>query len=100
MLGFFYKGGPIMSPLLVLSVVALTVALERLIFIAREKARRSAADVDEMLTQVERGDLDAAANMGITSRDFVARARVCAHAPRAAVQRGDAALGKLGSEAL
>ncbi|MCX6981264.1 MAG: MotA/TolQ/ExbB proton channel family protein [Verrucomicrobia bacterium] len=74
MLEFFYKGGPIMWPLLVLSVVALTVVLERLVFIAREKARRSAADVDEMLTQVERGDLDAAANMGITSRDFVARA--------------------------
>ena len=42
--------------------------------IAREKARRSAADVDEMLTLVERGDLNAAANMGTTSRDFVARA--------------------------
>ena len=100
MLGFFYKGSPIMSPLLVLSVVALTVVLERLIFFARNKARRSAADVDEMFTQVERGDLDAAANMGITSRDFVARARVCAHAPRALIPRGNAALGKLGAEAL
>ena len=74
MLEFFHKGGPIMWPLLLLSIVALTVVLERLIFIAREKARRSAADVDEMLTQVERGDLNAAANMGTTSRDFVARA--------------------------
>lgn len=74
MLELFHKGGPIMWPLLVLSIVALTVVLERLIFIAREKARRSAADVDEMLTQVERRDLDTAANMGISSRDFVARA--------------------------
>ena len=70
MLEFFHKGGPIMWPLLLLSIVALTVVLERLIFIAREKARRSAADVDEMLTQVERGDLNAAANMGTTSRSF------------------------------
>ena len=63
-----------MWPLLILSIVALTVVLERLVFITREKTRRSAADVDEMLTQVERGDLDAAANMGIASPDFVARA--------------------------
>ena len=75
-----------MWPLLVLSIVALTVVMERLVFIGREKARRAAADVDEMLTQVEHGDLDAAANMGLSSRDFVARARVCAHAPRAVVQ--------------
>ena len=74
MLELFHKGGPIMWPLLVLSIVALTVVLERLVFIAREKARRSAADVDEMLTQVERGDLDSAANTGISSQDFVARA--------------------------
>ena len=63
-----------MWPLLLLSIVALTIVLERLIFIAREKARRSEADVDEMLTEVERGDLDSAANTGIGSRDFVARA--------------------------
>ncbi len=74
MLELFHKGGPIMWPLLILSVVALTVVLERILFIARERARRSAADVDEMLTQVERGDLDTAANTGISSRDFVARA--------------------------
>ena len=74
MLELFRKGGPIMWPLLVLSIVALTVVLERLVFIARARARRSAADVDAMLTQVERGDLDSAANTGISSQDFVARA--------------------------
>ena len=74
MLEFSHKGGPITSPLLLLSIVALTVALDRLIFIAREKARRSAADVDEMLTHIERGDVVAEANIGISSWDFVARA--------------------------
>ena len=74
MLELFHKGGPIMWPLLLLSIVALTVVLERLVFIARERGRHGEADVDEMLTQVERGDPDAAANMGISSRDFVARA--------------------------
>ena len=72
-----------MWPLLVLSIVALTVVLERLIFIAREKARRSAANVDEMLTQIEHSDLDAAANVGIASRDFVARALAYALTHRA-----------------
>jgi biopolymer transport protein ExbB/TolQ len=74
MLELFHKGGPIMWPLVVLSIIALTVVLERLIFIARERARRNAGDVDAMLTQIERGDLDTAANLGISSRDFVARA--------------------------
>ena len=70
----FHKGGPIMWPLLVLSIVALTVVLERLVFIARERMRRNAEDVDAMLTQVEHAEIDAAANTGIGSRDFVARA--------------------------
>ena len=70
----FHKGGPIMWPLLVLSIVALTVVLERLVFIARERMRRNAEDVDAMLTQEERAEIDAAANTGIGSRDFVARA--------------------------
>ena len=48
MLEFFHKGGPVMWPLLVLSIVALTVVLERLVFIAREKARRSAAVREEI----------------------------------------------------
>ena len=74
MLELFHKGGPIMWPLLALSIVTLTMVLERFLFIARERARRNADAVDAMLTQVERGDPDAAANMGTGSRDFVARA--------------------------
>ena len=62
--------------------MALTIALDRFIFIAREKARRSAADVDEMLTQIERGDVVAEATSGISSWDFVARALAFAHTHR------------------
>jgi len=40
MLEIFLKGGPVMWPLLVVSIVALTVVFERLIFIAREQLPR------------------------------------------------------------
>ena len=63
-----------MWPLLVLSIVTLTVVLERLVFIARERMRRNARDVTEMLTRVEGGAIAAAAHTGLGSRDFVARA--------------------------
>ena len=74
MLEFFHKGGPIMWPLLILSIVALTVVLERFIFIARERMRRAVGIVGDMLTQVERGDPDAAAEAGAATKDFVAQA--------------------------
>jgi biopolymer transport protein ExbB len=74
MLEIFHKGGPIMWPLLVVSIAALTVVFERFIFIARERLRRQSALVGDILTQVESGDLDAAARLGERSQDFVARA--------------------------
>ena len=74
MLELFQKGGPIMWPLLIVSIVALTVVFERFIFIARERLRRQPALVGDILTQVESGDVDAAARLGERSRDFVARA--------------------------
>ena len=70
----FIKGGPIMWPLLILSVVALTVALERIVFIFRERMRRKPGIVEDILTYVEHGELDRAATTGASTRDFVARA--------------------------
>ncbi|MBI1318994.1 MAG: MotA/TolQ/ExbB proton channel family protein [Candidatus Hydrogenedens sp.] len=74
MLDLFFRGGPIMWPLLCTSLVALSVVFERLIFIAREKSRRRPAVVEAMLGQVERGDFEGAAREGRDSGDFVARA--------------------------
>ncbi len=62
-----------MWPILVTSVIALTVVLERLFFILREKARRRPAIVERMLTAVERGDEEGALRVGQESRDFIAR---------------------------
>ncbi len=74
MIEIFHKGGPIMWPLLLVSVVTLTVVIERLFFIALEKKNRNPALVGEILTKVENGHVDEAARLGAGSKDFVARA--------------------------
>ncbi len=67
------RGGPIMWPLLAASVVALSVVLERMFFIWRERTRRSPETVERILAEAERGDFNAAARAGQDSGDFVAR---------------------------
>jgi biopolymer transport protein ExbB len=73
MIQIFLKGGPIMWPLLVTSMVALTVVIERLLFILRERSKRQPEVVENILSEVERGDLGAASQRGQGSEDFVAR---------------------------
>ena len=73
MIQIFLKGGPVMWPLLAVSLVALTVVLERLWFTLREKARRERAVVEEIFAEAERGDLAAAQAAGQASEDYVAR---------------------------
>ena len=74
MFELFRKGGPVMWPLLLTSIVSLSVVIERLIFIAREKARRKPETVEKILESVEAGNIDGAVQIGLQSRDFVARA--------------------------
>ncbi len=69
----FQKGGPIMWPLLITSIVATTVVFERLFFIFREKRRREPELVDKVLAAVEEGDIEKAISTGLRSKDFVAR---------------------------
>jgi biopolymer transport protein ExbB len=73
MISIFLKGGPMMWPLLLTSLVALTVVFERLIFLIRDRLNRQPRMVEEIFTAVERGDLGAAERKGLGSRDFVAR---------------------------
>ncbi|MDZ4773409.1 MAG: MotA/TolQ/ExbB proton channel family protein [Planctomycetota bacterium] len=70
----FEKGGPIMWPLLVASILALTTVIERLIFLASEKRRRDPNQLENFFATVKRGDLDAAVHQGGTSKFFVVRA--------------------------
>ncbi len=62
-----------MWPLLLTSLVALTVVFERLVFVIREGMNRQPAVVEAIFAAVERGDLEAAEKAGAGSRDFVAR---------------------------
>lgn len=82
MFEIFRKGGPVMWPLLLTSVVSLSVVIERLVFIAREKVRRKPELVDQILEGVAQGDIDGAAALGHESKDFVARALAYALANR------------------
>lgn len=69
----FQKGGPIMWPLLITSIIATSVVIERIIFIFRENKRRRPFVVDKILSAVEEGDLGKAIEAGRDSDDFVAR---------------------------
>ena len=73
MIDLFVKGGPIMWPLLVTSIVAVTVVIERLFFIVRERLRRDPAVVRDILHRVEKCDYDGAVRVGEASNDYVAR---------------------------
>ena len=72
--GYFKKGGPIMWPLLALAVLALSVIIERLMFLALEKGRRNHRTVASLMDALERGLPEEAIQVGIRSKDFVARA--------------------------
>lgn len=69
----FKHGGPVMWPVLILSFVTLTVAIERILFIVREGMTREPEVVDKMLERVEAKDIDGAIALGKKSKDFVAR---------------------------
>ena len=63
-----------MWPILAVSLVALTVVIERLGFLVAELRARRPDTVEQMLRALERGDTDTALGLGRGSRDFVARA--------------------------
>ena len=83
LLDFFYKGGPIMWPILACSLLALTVVIERLFFIVAELSRRQPKLVDSMLDAVERREPELAVKLGLESKDFVARTLAAALEHRA-----------------
>ncbi len=65
----FIKGGPIMWPMLFASILALTVALERVVFLVNEKRRRSTKAVADFFVRVGKGDLGGAVDLSKKSRD-------------------------------
>src|SRR3954471_6525508 len=69
----FIKGREIMWPILLLSFIAITVVIERLLFILRENASREPEVVEKMLESVERRDIEGALAMGKKSKDYIAK---------------------------
>ena len=70
----FKKGGPIMWPLLAVSVLALATVLERIFFILSERRKRDYRALQGLLGAVECGDMDEAARIGSASGYYVVRA--------------------------
>ena len=70
----FEKGGPIMWPLLVASVLALGTVLERLVFLLIERVRRDAKALDKFFGAFSRGDTEEAIRISMDSKFYVVRA--------------------------
>lgn len=73
MLEIFFKGGPVMWPLLLTSIVTLGVVIDRIWFICQEKRSRQPEKVDAVLQRLENGEMDNAIAVGTGSTDFVVR---------------------------
>ncbi len=74
----FKHGGPIMWPIIIVSFLCLTVAVERIIFAVREAVTREREVVEKMLEKVEARDVEGAVALGRKSKDYVARILVYA----------------------
>jgi biopolymer transport protein ExbB len=71
LLHLFIKGGPIMWPMLAASILAMAVALERVLFLVNERRKRDTRAVAAFFVQVGKGDLAAAVTLSKGSRDPV-----------------------------
>ena len=69
----FRKGGPVMWPILVVSIVALTVVLERCIWWSGRWFRRDPKRIEKVFTAIENGDTAEASRLSRGSRDPVLR---------------------------
>jgi len=67
----FIKGGPIMWPMLLASVIALAVVIERVLFLVIDQSRRSPKTVMRFFTEVSKGDIDGAIAISKQSKDAV-----------------------------
>jgi biopolymer transport protein ExbB len=76
MMEVFNRGGPLMMPLLICSIVGLTVVLERTFFWIREAVNRDQALVDKVLSLAEREDYEQIRRQVRENRDYVVRVLV------------------------
>ena len=65
----FIKGGPVMWPILVVSLIALTVVLERAVWWFRQNTLRQSSKLEKVFGHIENGDLKEASEVARTSQD-------------------------------
>jgi biopolymer transport protein ExbB len=69
----FKKGGPIMWPLLFVSILASAAVLERMVFLARERSRSDRRALSSFMAAVEHGRFDEAVAVSRRTNDYVVR---------------------------
>jgi biopolymer transport protein ExbB len=69
----FHKGGPIMWPILIVSIVGLTVVIERIFWWGGRWFRRDPKRIEKVFTAIENGDTAEASRLSRGSRDPVLR---------------------------
>jgi biopolymer transport protein ExbB len=69
----FRKGGPIMWPILIVSIIALTVVIERIIWWSGRWFRRDPKRIEKVFTAIEVNDVAEASRLSRDSRDPVLR---------------------------
>lgn len=74
LIDIYKKGGPIMHPLLFVSILALAVVLERVIFIFTEQRKRDDRALQAVFAAAEDGDFASAIAHGKQSKYFAAKA--------------------------
>jgi biopolymer transport protein ExbB len=70
----YKKGGPIMWPLLVASIIALGTVIERLFFLARERWKRDPVALENFFAAIVKGDIAAALEISRKTKFYVVRA--------------------------
>jgi biopolymer transport protein ExbB len=69
----FRKGGPVMWPILIVSIIALTVVIERILWWGGRWFRRDPKRIEKVFTAIENGDVPEASRLSRGSRDPVLR---------------------------
>jgi biopolymer transport protein ExbB len=69
----FYKGGPIMWPILIVSITAIAVVLERCLWWIFRWMRRDPKRIEKVFTAIENGDVAEASRLSRNTRDPVLR---------------------------
>src|SRR5438067_2689201 len=69
----FHKGGPVMWPILIVSIIGLTVVIERIFWWGGRWVRRDPKRIEKVFTAIENGDTAEASRLARGSRDPVLR---------------------------